>query len=495
MIQTSSEPLAETPSEDPSPNPTGDNAPSEAQDPSTSDAPDIPPDSAIADIVQVERYQTLALNLWNWVQTEVLTLNMGIQLGLIAGAIIPAFIFGPRLKNLIQRSLRPRMPPGFLRRACDALATVATLIALWLTVTIFASVLSGMGQNNGLISAVRPLLAAAIFIRLVTLVIRSPFWSKVAFYVAWPIAALDAFGILGDVVTQLESASITLAPAEGDRAAVTLSALDFVRAGIIFAIFFWLASIVSSIINRQIQNVEELNPSLKAMLGKILNLVMPVVALVFALQMIGFNLASLAVFSGAVGLGIGLGLQKIIANFLAGFTLLADKSIKPGDVVEVDDKFGWVTSMKSRYVSLRTRDGHEHLVPNSIFIDEGVVNWSHSDRVVRLHAPFGVDYSTRDLEAVARMAEEVCQTIPRVVSDPKPRCNLMNFGESSVDFDLRFWITDPANGTANVKSDVMMAIWDELHARDINIPFRQLDVHIKSGADRLDLKPDETSKD
>lgn len=437
-------------------------------------------DSALGDIVEVERLRETALNVLEWVKTEVLTINMTIQLGLILAAFIPAIIFGPRLKRLIQKHIRHRLPMGILRRACDAFATIATLLALWITLTVFMSLLGGMGQSKALISAVISLLAAAIFIRLVTLIIRSPFWSKVAFYVAWPIAALDAFGILGNVVTQLETASIMLAPAEGDRSAVTLSALDIVRAGIIFAIFFWLASIASSLINRQLQNVEELNPSFKALLAKILNFVMPIIALVLALQMIGFNLASLAVFSGAVGLGIGLGLQKIISNFLAGFTLLADKSIKPGDVIEVDGTFGWVTSMKSRYVSMRTRDGHEHLVPNSIFIDEGVVNWSHTDHVVRVHAPFGVSYSTRDLKLVQQLAVDSAKSVSRVVESPSPVCNLIEFGDNSVNFDLRFWITDPQNGIANVRSEVNMNIWEALHEHHIEIPFPQRDIHIKS---------------
>ncbi len=463
--------------------PLGDDAPSGVQEGGASEEGVTPlqDSSAIAEIVDAERLQTMALNLWSWVQSDVLTINMSVQLAMILGAFVPAWIFGPRLKRLIDRQLRHRVPAGILRRACDALSTVATLIALWLTLTIFMNVLAGIGQSNAVISAVQSLLLAAIFIRLVTLVIRSPFWSKVAFYVAWPIAALDAFGILGNVVAQLQSAAIPLGESASGEA-ITLSALDVVHAGIIFAIFFWIASIATGLINRQIENVDELNPSLKAMFSKILNLLMPILALVLALNMIGFNLSSLAIFSGAVGLGIGLGLQKIIANFMAGFTLLADKSIKPGDVIEVEGHFGWVTDMKSRYVSVRTRDGHEHLVPNAVFIDEGVVNWSHNDRVIRCHAPFGVDYSTVDLRKVQDIAVEAARGVERVQKIPEPVCNLMAFGESSIDFDLRFWINDPQNGVSNVRSEVMLRIWEGLHEHKIDIPFRQLDVHLKSGA-------------
>ncbi|WOI53353.1 mechanosensitive ion channel family protein [Parvularcula sp. LCG005] len=450
------------------------------------DAPaDVPPvvgedsPSGLADIFAMDSLKQRGLDIWLWIQEHVLTVNMGIQLALIVAAFVPALIFGPKLKRLINRHLRQRMPPGILRRASDAFATVATLIALWLTLSLFSGILAGMGQSNAVISAVQSLLTAAIVIRLVTLVIRSPFWSKVAFYVAWPIAALDAFGVLDDVAASLKAASIPLGEnAAGD--AVTLSALDVVRAAIIFAIFFWIASLAAGIINRQIQNVDELNPSFKALLAKVLNFVMPVIALVFALNMIGFNLASLAVFSGAVGLGIGLGLQKIISNFLAGFTLLADKSIKPGDTVEVDGVYGWITEMKSRYVAIRTRDGTAHLVPNSVFIDEGVVNWSHDDRAVRVKADFGVTYNQRDLELVQKLAVEAAEGVERVLEKPGPVCNLVGFGDSSVDFSLRFWINDPPNGIANVKSQVMMRLWHALHDHNIEIPFPQRDLHIRS---------------
>ncbi|ADM08922.1 hypothetical protein PB2503_04237 [Parvularcula bermudensis HTCC2503] len=452
--------------------------------------------SAIAEVLAVENLRDTGLELWEWILANVLTLNVLIQLVLLVVAIVPAVIFGPRLRRLIERQIKPRVPAGFLRRAVDALGTVGTMIALWITLGIFGLLVGPieslvallLGPDRfgpvvggaAILSAARSLLTAAIVIRLVTLVIRSAFWSKVAFYVAWPIAALDAFGLLDNVVDQLAAASITLAPAEGDRAAVTLSMLDIVRAGIIFAIFFWIASLASSLINRQLQHVDELNPSFKALLEKVLNFVMPIIALVLALQMIGFNLASLAVFSGAVGLGIGLGLQKIISNFLAGFTLLADKSIKPGDVIQVGDVYGWITEMKSRYVSVRTRDGHSHLIPNSTFIDDGVVNWSHNDRAVRIHAPFGVTYNQRDMSLVQRLAIECAKSTDRVLDAPAPVCLMTEFGDNSVNFDLRFWINDPPSGIANVRSAVMMKLWDTLHDHDIEIPFPQRDLHIRS---------------
>ncbi|MEL7485963.1 MAG: mechanosensitive ion channel domain-containing protein, partial [Pseudomonadota bacterium] len=212
----------------------------------------------------------------------------------------------------------------------------------------------------------------------------------------------------------------------------------------------------------------------------ILDILLPVVALLIALQLVNFPFGALAIFGGAIGIGVGLGLQRTVSNFAAGFTLIADKSIKPGDVVEIGDTFGWVTEMNARYVALRTRDGTAHLVPNDKFIEDGVVNWSHSDKVVRLHAGIGVAYDTKDLRFVKKLCEDAAKGVDRVLETPAPMCNLIEFGDSSVNFDLRFWINDPANGVSNVRSAVMLEVWDALRAHDIEIPFPQRDLHIKS---------------
>jgi len=346
---------------------------------------------------------------------------------------------------------------------------------------------------NGLVAAGVSLLTAWIVIRMVTLVIRSPFWSRVAFYVAWPIAALDAFGVLDDVIRQLDAFSLPIGEDE-NGVRQSFSALDFLRTLAVFGVLFWGASIANRFIKGRISAIDELTVSFKALLSKILDVLLPVVALVAALQIVGFPFGTLAIFGGAVGLGIGLGMQRTVSNFFAGFTLIADKSIKPGDVIEIAGTYGWVTEMTSRYVSIRTRDGTAHLVPNDKFINEGVTNWSHSDRVVRLHAPFGVSYATKDVRALARKAEETALTVERVLKTPAPRCNLMEFGDNSINFDLRFWINDPANGTMNVRSDVMMAVWDMLHEMGVEIPFPQRDLHIKSAPQGFSMTREEAKR-
>ncbi len=437
------------------------------------------PESVLDDVVPIDALTSRLLEIFDWIRVHLLTIDVGIQLGLITGALIPALLFGPRLQAFITNQLSARAPSGLLRRAANALAVLATPIALYLTLTAIKIGLGSASLPTQWIDGAISLMSAWIVVRLVTLVIQSHFWSRLAFYVAWPIAALDAFGALGPVIEQMRSLAIPLG--ENTRGEpIDFSLFDVVRTIFFFTILFWAANLLTKLLQQRIDKVDELSPALKALMVKMLNVILPVIALLIALQVVGFNLATLAVFSGAVGLGIGLGLQRIAANFIAGFTLIADKSIKPHDVIEIDGTFGWVTAMQARYVAIRTRDGTEMLIPNDRFMSEGVTNWSRSDRVVRLHAPFGVSYATEDLKQVQQLAVEAAAAVERVIEAPPPVCNLLEFGDSSVNFDLRFWITDPQNGMANVRSQVLIGLWEHLKTNGIEIPFPQRDLHVKS---------------
>ena len=435
-------------------------------------------ESALDEILPLDVVQGQLNAILVWLRDTLLDINIAIQIGLIAAAIIPALIFGPQLRHLVERHTRDRIRTGLARRLLTAAIALATPLALLGVLAVIRVVLGAIDRPVHLVDAAMSLMTAWIVIRAVTLVIRSRFWSKVAFYIAWPVAALDVFGLLDDVVMQLQALAIPLGQTEGGEP-VDLSLFDILRTLIYFGVLFWAASFAGRAVNAQLERTDEISPALRALIAKVMGFVLPIVALLIALQLTGFNLATLAIFSGAVGIGVGLGLQKTVANFAAGFTLLADKSIKPGDALEVDGQFGWVTDMQARYVSMRTRDGTEHLIPNEHFIANGVINWSKSDRVVRMHAPFGVAYGTRDLKRVQELAIAAAQTVDRVVSDKTPVCNLMEYGDSSVNFDLRFWITDPQNGLSNVRSDVFLAVWESFHEHGIEFPFPQVDLHVK----------------
>jgi len=438
-----------------------------------------PPDSALGDLLAPSNVRAWLHETLAWLQTHVLVPQVGIQLGLIIAALVPGALFGPRIRAFILAQAELRAQIGVIRRAAQAFAILATPIALYLSWTVFKLALGSAGQPTDWIDAAISLLSAWIVIRMITLVIRSPFWSRVAFYVIWPIAVLDAFNMLDGVIAQLRAWAIPLGEDDSGHA-VAISLFDILRTLIYFAVLFWGANVLTRFIENRIEKVDELTPALRALIVKLLRVLFPIAALLIALQIVGFNLATLAIFSGAVGLGIGLGLQGVVANFVAGFTLIADRSIKPFDVIQIGNTFGWVTEMQARYVALRTRDGTEHLIPNDNFMSQGVINWSRSDRTIRLHAPFSVSYATKDLRAVQALAIEAAKAVSRVVDMPSPVCNVAGFGDSGVEFDLRFWIADPASGLGNVRSDVFLNVWDKLRENGIEIPFPQRDLHIKS---------------
>jgi small-conductance mechanosensitive channel len=177
--------------------------------------------------------------------------------------------------------------------------------------------------------------------------------------------------------------------------------------------------------------------------------------------------------------GIGFGLQKVVSNLISGFILLSDGSVKPGDVVQIGEVYGWISSLKTRYVSVVTRDGIEYLIPNEDLITQQVINWSYSNSRVRLKVPFGVSYKS-DPHQVQALVLSAMHALPRVLKTPPPVCLLQGFGDSSVDMELRVWINDPKNGVANLKSEVLFAVWDTLKENGIEIPFPQRDVHIIS---------------
>jgi small-conductance mechanosensitive channel len=200
------------------------------------------------------------------------------------------------------------------------------------------------------------------------------------------------------------------------------------------------------------------------------------------LHYMGLDLTVFALFSGAVGLGIGFGLQKVFANLISGFIILADKSVKPGDVIKVGDTYGWINFLGSRFVSVISRDGMEHLIPNENLITGEVVNWSFSNNLIRIHLPVGVSYQT-DLEKARDLMLAVAARTMRILEDPLPVCLFMGFGDNAINLELRVWINDPQNGVNRAKSDLYWAIWKEFKTHGIEIPYPQRDVYMRSMPD------------
>jgi small-conductance mechanosensitive channel len=210
-----------------------------------------------------------------------------------------------------------------------------------------------------------------------------------------------------------------------------------------------------------------------------------VLAVLVGMQVVGIDLTAFAFFSGALGLGVGLGMQRTVANLVAGFSMLADRSIKPGDVIEIQTgegpTYGVVKSLAARYVSVRTRSGTETLIPNEILISNPVTNWSFSDRKVRRAIAIGISYHA-DVELAQKLAIDAALDTERVLARPAPLCLIRGFGESSVDLELRFWLSDPEEGVANVSSAIFLNVWKRFQAQGIEIPFPQREITLKRAA-------------
>jgi small-conductance mechanosensitive channel len=203
-----------------------------------------------------------------------------------------------------------------------------------------------------------------------------------------------------------------------------------------------------------------------------------------ALDTLGVNLSTLAIFGGALGIGLGFGLQNITSNLVSGIILLFDRPIKQGDVITVGDSYGWVVKLGARYIVVRTRDGVERLIPNANIISTEITNWSHSDLAVRLKIKVGVSYKS-DPFRVRDLLLLVAETNPRVLKYPECRVLFVDFGESSLDFELRVWINDPQEGIESVRSALRFEIWKIFKENAIEIPFPQRDLYIKSGLEGL----------
>ncbi len=311
-----------------------------------------------------------------------------------------------------------------------------------------------------------------LIIGLLTSLIPAPFWSKSVAAVCYLTSAMLSLSLVDDGIDTLQDLRVTIGTS-------TISAWGILSGILAFAFTMWACLAVARIIETQLQNVPGLSPSLKVLIAKIVRIVFIVVATAVSLSSMGIDLSALTVLGGAIGLGLGFGLQKVVSNFISGILLLVDNSIKPGDVIEIAGTYGWINNLRARYASVITRDGTEHLIPNEDLITQRVINWTFTNNLVRMKVPIGVSYDS-DPHQCLELVIAAAQSVDRVLSKPTPVCHVLGFGDSSIDLELRFWISDPTNGVANVKSQVLLNIWDTFKENNIEIPYPQSDLHIRS---------------
>jgi small-conductance mechanosensitive channel len=405
---------------------------------------------------------------WAWVGEQVLVLPNLLQLLAVVIAFVGAAFGTPVLRRFLDRAAEASR----WRRFTDSLHKLL-LPLLWLLlvgVAWQAAVLQGWPFR--ILEIAASLLMAWLVINIASRLIRNPVWAQAVAITAWTIAALNILRLLDPTVALLDSLAIQFG-------AVRISLLTVTKSVFALAVLLWLATVISETLESRLRHSPNLTPSVQVLFGKLLKFSLITIAVLAAISTTGMDLTALAVFGGALGVGIGLGLQRVVANLFSGLILLLDKSIKPGDVVAVAGTYGWVNTLGGRYVSVVTRDGIEHLIPNEEFITTRVENWTHSDSKVRIKLPVGVHYNS-DVERALEICVECAAKVSRVLRDPAPVCQLRAFGDNSVDLELRLWVGDPMNGINNVRSDTLRLIWKAFHEEGIEIPYPQRDLHLRS---------------
>jgi small-conductance mechanosensitive channel len=428
----------------------------------------------MAELFVLKTYEDYLEGARSWFVENAVSLGLsGVAQILVVGLTFLAARQGAaRLQLLLERVAKGRRYEQQLRRIAAALEPL-TLPIIWLVLQWLSLLIAAQARlPHQVIKSVASLITAWVVIRLTTTLVRDRTWSRFIAIAAWTIAALNILNLLDPTTELLDGIALTLG-------SLRISALTIIKAVLSLAVLLWLATVASRVLERRITTLPNLTPSLQVLLSKLLKIVFIVIAVVVALNSVGIDLTAFAVFTGAVGVGVGFGLQKAISNFVSGVMLLLDKSVKPGDVISVGQTYGWVSSLGARYVSVVTRDGTEYLIPNEDLITHQVVNWSYSSNQVRLRIPIGVSYNADVRQARALCLEAAAET-PRVLAEPPPVCLLLGFAESAIDLELRVWIHDPKNGVGNVKSDVLLLVWDKFHAHGIEFPYPQRDLHLKT---------------
>ncbi len=404
-----------------------------------------------------------------------------LQFVIIAALFVPALLLSWRVEPLLENQARKiKNMPGVLRMVASFLRRLEWLFfVILLGLAYVATDIIGWPGRNYLIYSAILLAGAWLLIAVVSHVIRSRAIGRIFGIAAWIYVAATILGITDDIAAMLDSAGFSAGE-------VRFSILSLIQAILLVGVVLWAAFGIGNFLDRRIQQVEEFTPSLRVLIGKILRIALIVVAVLVAMSGLGIDLTALTVLSGAIGVGIGFGLQKVVSNFISGIIILLDQSIKPGDTISLGDTFGWIRELRARFVSVITRDGREFLIPNEDLITREVINWSFSDKFVRLDVPFGVSYSS-DPHEVTRLAIEAASAVDRVDGTMRPPvCWMTAFGDSSLDFVLRFWISDPQKGLTNIRGKVLLALWDTFKEHGIGIPFPHREVIMKTPVEVLE---------
>jgi small-conductance mechanosensitive channel len=411
-------------------------------------------------------------------ETALATPRGWVEFGVVLACIGLAWLFDRALetRRRAQEGGRHRPHHGRLRAGFVRIVFPLTALALLVVARI---AFRHFGPRSIFIDIAMPFLLALAAIRMAVYAMRKVFasqaWLKtgeraIAFSI-WAVAILYFTGVLPDLADELDAIRIPVG-----RSEVTLLSLG---SGILAVILTLIVTLwLSGLIEQRLVKATSFDTNTKAVLGKFVRAVLLVVGVLVALQAIGFDLTLLTVFGGALGVGIGLGLQKLAANYIAGFTILLDRSIRLGDMITVDNRYGVVSRVTSRYVVVKSLDGVEAIVPNETLITTTVLNHSYTTPEIRIGLPFQVAYDS-DIELALKLMEEAARVESRVMGPPNgPTGFLVSFGDSGVNLELGLWLRDPENGQLALKSSLNRRIYQAFKANDISFPFPRRDVRL-----------------
>ncbi len=436
-------------------------------------APAISPPPQNFDIENIKsRGLELAEKSLNWINTELLHPDTLLQVGVVAGVLFLGILMAPAITNGMRKGLG-KLPQNLTQKIENPLLQLVRPLFWLCGMFIALTMMESSGQAAAFVRIASSLTLAWVIIRAATFIVPDEYRKTIS-WIAWAIAGLNVFGLLAPTLHWLDNHGIPFGEEQ-----ITLPFV--VRAIIFSALFLYGANWISQRLRARIDTLPRVEPSIRVLISNATHVGLFFAAVILALTSLNIPLGGLAVLGGALGVGLGFGMQQIVANFVSGVILLTDRSIKPDDVIEVDDTYGVVKSLGLRYASVVTRDGKEHLIPNEALVANKVVNWSYSDNKVRIKRRIRVEYET-DLRMATALVMEGARKVERVLKDPAPNCLVMEFGDEAVELECRFWVDDPQNGINNVGSEVMLSVWDLFKENGIDIPLRQEEILIQAGS-------------
>ncbi len=398
-----------------------------------------------------------------------------LQVGLIVAAAGVALAAGATIRSRVDMTSVGAGWPAPLRLFMRVMIRSAPTAAFAILVIVARVVMwhTTWPSRSYLLMVSAKLALAWLAIRLVTSGLRNAFIVRVVSVSAWLVAALSIIGQLEPAIDALDSVSVVLG-------GLRLTPLLLIKLGVLLIVALWLTNIASNVAEGWIARSSDLTPSIQVLLVKMIRLGLMITAVAVAMSAVGINLSALAIFSGAAGVGIGFGLQKIVANFISGIILLVDKSVKPGDLVTIGDNSGRISAMKTRYISVAAGDGREFLIPNEDLITQKVTNWTYTDKNTLVKVNFATNYDA-DPRLVCKLAVDIASTAPRALRSKPPGCLLTEFTDAGMKFSLTFWIADP-DGMDGVRSEVMLALWDAFKREGVRVPYPVREIRVRGGA-------------